>query len=124
MSSRPKFSRADKRAMWLASSLMMTLPLAAWLSTTAKADQPTIEQYTAANGPRVCRVLDAFPTFDGIGGIADAIVQEGLFSYYQAGEIAALSVITFCPSHLDLMRRYAGMPAQSNGGAVGGVYRA
>ena len=92
------------------------------LSVPAKADQPTVEQYVGANGPRVCKVLDAFPNFDGIGGIADAIVAEG-FSYYQAGEIEALSVITFCPKHLDLMRRYAGIPAQPDLGAVGGVFK-
>lgn len=92
------------------------------LSVPAKADGPTVEQYTAANGPRVCKVLDAFPSFDGIGGIADAIVQEGQFSYYQAGEIEALSVITFCPAHLDLMRRYAGLPIEGVG-AVGEVFK-
>lgn len=120
---RPRLRRGDRNAVRLACALMALLPVAAWFSTQAKADQLTVEQYAGANGPRVCRVLDAFPTFDGIGGVADAIVNEG-FSYYEAGEIEALAVLTFCPAHTDLLRRYAGLPAQADLGAVGGVFRA
>lgn len=79
---------------------------AAILAGTAKADTDGAAfAYAAAYGTVVCQVLDEYPTYGGIEGIAEAIVEDGL-SYYQAGEVIALSVIRICPQHTALMNRY------------------
>lgn len=62
--------------------------------------------YAAAYGPAVCNVLDEYPSFDGIVGIGQAIMDDGL-SARQAGQVVALSVAEFCPRHARLILAFA-----------------
>ena len=76
-------------------------------AASAKADPDTTsivyaEKYAGA----VCATLDDYPTFDGIIGIGQAIVEDGL-SYSQAGYVVAMSVGTVCPRHLALVQAFA-----------------
>ena len=72
----------------------------------AKADVDSAAYaYTATYGDAVCSTLDSFPTFDGILGIGQAIVKDGLTTY-QAGEVIELSVSGVCPRHSGLMDRF------------------
>lgn len=63
----------------------------------AKAD--VVTDYVAANARIVCLVLDEYPTVEGIQGVGEAIVEDGL-SPRAAGEVIARSVIALCPEHL------------------------
>lgn len=71
----------------------------------SKADNVSVA-YASTFGGAVCNVLDAYPSFDGIKGIAQAIVDDGL-SFRQAGEVIAYSVTDICPRHLGLVRAFA-----------------
>jgi hypothetical protein len=74
---------------------------------SAKADvDGAAVAYAAAFGSIVCEVLDEYPSFGGIEGIAQAVVEDGLSSY-QAGEVIYLAVDEICPRHMPLVMSYA-----------------
>lgn len=87
------------------------------LSTpTAKADVDHVAfAYAAVYGDAVCSTLDQWPSFDGIVGIGEAIVDDGLTTA-QAGEVIAVSVMEICPRHSGLMDRFIARyaPAAAN----------
>lgn len=96
--------RRDRRYRWVYVWLA-ALPIATVMcSPPAHADP--VDRYAGQNAPRVCAVLDAYPTFDGIGGIADAITQETNLTYSQAGGVIAISVMTVCPQHMGLLQDF------------------
>lgn len=113
----------DRRACWWAIGWLAALPVATLLfAPNAQADP--VDRYAGQNAPRVCAVLDAYPTFDGIGGIADAITQETCLTYRDAGGVIAISVMTVCPQHMGLLQdfiaTYAGGASPfATSGAVG-----
>lgn len=112
----------DRRAYAWALGWMALVPAAAIFvscAPPAHADS-VVDRYAAQNAGRVCTVLDRFPTFDGIGGVADAIVNESNLTYRDAGEVVAISVITVCPQHQGLINDYvrAFAPTQSGGRLV------
>jgi hypothetical protein len=94
---RPRLRRGDRRALWAACALVWTLPLAAWLSGGAKADPSVVDLYAAQNGPRICAVLDAFPTF---------VVNNSNLTYRDAGEAIADAVYLVCPQHVGLIKEF------------------
>jgi hypothetical protein len=82
-----------------ASMLVLAFPV------KAEPDSATVA-YAATYGEAVCMTLDDHPTFNGIIGIGNAIVEDGLTGY-QAGGVIGLSVMEFCPRHLELMNQFA-----------------
>lgn len=106
---------------WLAA-----LPIATILFAPQAHADP-VDRYAGQNAPRVCQVLDTYPTFDGISGVADAITQESNLTYRDAGRVIATAVITVCPQHIELIKDYIRAYAKSGtfatGGKVGGGIR-
>lgn len=93
---RPARARRWNRS--LAATTTAALAAAAVLfASEAKAD--VVTDYVAANARIVCLVLDEYPTVEGIQGVGEAIVEDGL-SPTAAGEVIARSVIALCPEHL------------------------
>lgn len=87
-------------------------------SPKAKADvDDAAFAYAATFGGAVCNVLDKYPTFDGVIGIAKAIVDDGLSSF-QAGEVIQVSVTEICPRHQGLMNRFVAVYAPGSGRAA------
>ena len=79
----------------------------------AKADVDHVAfAYAAVYGDAVCSTLDQWPSFDGILGIGEAIVDDGLTTA-QAGEVIAVSVMEICPRHSGLMDRFIARYAPS-----------
>jgi hypothetical protein len=111
-----KARRMDALAVAL---LVVTLTILGWLFATvyapaAKADDWTVVYaYAATYGGAVCETLDSYPSFGGIYGIADAITEDGL-TYYQAGQVIAVSVMEICPRHTALVRSFAASSAGSH----------
>lgn len=84
----------------------------------AKADvDDAAYAYAAVFGDAVCETLDDFPSFDGITGIARAIVKDGL-SAFQAGEVIQVSVTEICPRHQGLLDRFVAVYAPGSGRAA------
>lgn len=77
----------------------------------ASPDQAVIN-FEARYATAVCSVLDQYPTISAIPGIAEAIVEEG-FTYYEAGQVIAMSVRDECPRHLDLVQRFVSRYSQA-----------
>lgn len=76
---------------------------------------PAADAYAEKYGLVVCNVLDKYPTFAGITGIAQGIHNDGL-SYYQAGNVIGESVSNLCPQYVGLLKAYvktAGTPTIS-----------
>lgn len=72
----------------------------------AKADvSDQITDYTSLNGPLACEVLDDYNSVSGLIGLMQGIAEDG-WTPYEAGQIAALSVFTYCPRHIDLLDRF------------------
>ena len=95
-SMRPRRARAWDR--FIVSTAVGALAAAAVLfASEAKAD--VVTDYVASNARIVCLVLDEYPTVEGIQGVGEAIVEDGL-SPRAAGEVIARSVIALCPEHL------------------------
>lgn len=79
----------------------------------AKAEpDAAVVAYAATYGAAVCSVLDDYPTVDGVVGVGQAIMEDGL-SAYQAGGVIGLSVIEICPRHTGLMNRFARVYGES-----------
>ena len=98
----------DALAVALLMAFMAAMGVIVMLLSTpqAKADvDNTAYAFAATYGDAVCSTLDSFPTFDGILGIGQAIVKDGLTTY-QAGEVIELSISGVCPRHSGLMDRF------------------
>lgn len=105
--------RRARRLDALAVALLMILMAAfgcivMMLSTPqAKADPDSmVYAYAATFGSAVCETLDSYPSFGGIYGIADSITDDGL-TFYQAGQVIAVSVMEICPRHTALVKSFA-----------------
>lgn len=57
-------------------------------------------------GAAVCMTLSSYPTFGGVMGVAEALMEEG-YSPYQTGEIIGEAVRDYCPEHTALILRFA-----------------
>lgn len=103
---------------WLLAA-MLIIGGAAGAKANAQPDDPIVVIYAAHNAGAVCETLSAYPSFSGIEGIADAIVEQGL-TYSQAGSVIFLSVTEACPRFTGLLLRYATAygPRPSQVGAV------
>lgn len=78
------------------------MPIA--FAAPAHADQVAViyaETYSAA----ICSTLDEYPTFNGIIGIAQVMMDDGMTGT-QAGEAMYLSVASDCPWHEPLLLRF------------------
>lgn len=82
------------------------------LAAPARADEGDARAYASEFGPAVCETLDAYPSFEGIFGIGQAIVEDGLTAY-DAGQVIAMSVAWICPRHIKLVRAFANTYGQS-----------
>lgn len=79
-----------------------------FLAAPAHADS-TAEAYAEMYGAEaICPTLDSYPTFSGILGIGEAIVDSDGLTYRQAGEAIGIAVLRYCPRHTALMMRFAG----------------
>lgn len=121
-------SRADRRAAWGAMALLWTLPLAAWFSTTAKADPSTpVAVYAAKNADTVCEVIAKYPSVDGVTGVVSAVMEDGNFTAYESGQVVGLAVSVACPEFWPVLQRfvdyYSADPNQTYvaSGHLGGV---
>lgn len=101
-----RMSRSDRRAVWGAMALLWTLPVAAYLSTTAKADGPTVEQYAFANASGVCALLDQDPNVNGVSNIVEQLSGDG-FTLDQIADVVTLSVQNVCPTYVALFAELA-----------------
>jgi hypothetical protein len=73
------------------------------LAPTANADP--VDDYAARNATAVCSTLDSYPTFEGIIGIGQAIVEQG-FTWSDAGKVVGTAVFTTCPRHGTLLANF------------------
>jgi hypothetical protein len=91
--------------------------IAAALTASAPAHADPVENYVVATGVDVCQTLDDFPSFDGIDGIAMAIVKDTGWTYRQAGEVIELSIAADCIRHVPLWNRFVATygPGSPNG---------
>jgi hypothetical protein len=83
----------------------------------APAHADPVENYVVATGTDVCETLDNFPSFDGIDGIALAIVKDTGWTFGQAGEVIRLSIAADCIRHTPLWNRFVATygPGAPNG---------
>ena len=69
----------------------------------ARAD---VTGYTIANADKVCAVLDQYPTFAGVTGVMDAVIEDGGFTVGEAASVVVDSVWHLCPRHQRLLLAY------------------
>ena len=99
--------RSDRGPVALLMAASAFLGAAMYFSAPAKADDDSVVYaYAATFGGIVCSTLDDYPTFDGILGIGQAMIEDGLTGY-QAGQVIATSAIEICPRHIALVRSFA-----------------
>lgn len=107
-------NRKDIPAVALLMGTTAMLGAAVYFSAPAHADvDQAVINYAARYAPAVCSTLDDYPTFNGIVGIGQAIVEDG-FTYRDAGQVIALSVATECPRHAALLKRFVDAPTPSS----------
>ena len=79
----------------------------------AHADE-TAADYAGGHATQICQLLDEYPTTNGILGLIDAIVSDGLTAG-QAGGAIAYSVAAICPTHEPVLEAFIaqyGTPGQ------------
>lgn len=92
-------------ALGVITGSMLTAGIAL-LAAPAKAEPDRVAvAYAAQFAPAVCDTLDDYPTVNGILGIGQAIMDDGL-TPSQAGSVVALSVGELCPWHRPLIRQF------------------
>lgn len=91
-------------ALGMIAGSFLTAGLVTAIPAKAEPDRASIA-YAATFAEAVCNTLDEFPSPEGILGIGQAIVDDGLTSR-QAGYVIALSVTDSCPWHLALLDRF------------------
>lgn len=89
---------------WLLSAAVL---VGGSVGLAARANATPALDYAVTHAQKVCRTLDKYPSFAGIEGIADAIVKETGFGYYDAGMVIGLSVNNVCPEYIPLIQAYA-----------------
>jgi hypothetical protein len=96
------------RRWWIAAAAVSVLAGAGvGHAAEAQADvDPVAVEYAKDNAAAVCSTLDDFPSVAGVAGIAQAIVEQGYLSYYQAGQAIAISVMAVCPEHQPVLDRF------------------
>lgn len=110
---RPRKAKAVNRVLVLAALGWLLIAGAA----TARADiDPVAAEYAAQNAGAICATLDAYPSVGGVAGIAQAIVNSGYLSFYQAGQAIGISVLTTCPEHGVVIDRF--VAAYAGGRAI------
>jgi len=100
--------RADRGPVAMLMACSALLGAAVYFSAPARADDndSVVYAYTATFGGIVCSTLDEYPSFAGIMGIGQAMIEDGLTGY-QAGQVIATSAIEICPRHIALVRSFA-----------------
>ena len=87
--------------------------IAAIAAPPARADY--VDDYTLDNAWRVCLVLDAYPSVNGVEGVLAGIMKDGL-TPKDAGTVLARSVIGWCPEHKPEVDRF--VARYSNAGVM------
>lgn len=94
---RPNRARAVNRAL-VRTALAITLGwIAAAGMATARAD--LVDTYVVTNANAVCATLDSYPSIEGIEGVGQAIMDDGL-TPQAAGEVVTRAIVGWCPEHL------------------------
>lgn len=105
--------RMDALAVGLLMLLMAALGCIAllWMAPQAGAAPGGLDvsdevlDYASNRGQVVCQVLDEYPSISGLIGVMQGVAEDG-FSYFQAGQVTALSVYGLCPRHSDLLDQF------------------
>jgi hypothetical protein len=104
--------RMDAIAVTLLLMLMAAMGALVMLASapSAKAEpSDAAVEYAQGNGRIACNVLSEYPSINGLIGVMQGIVEHGGWSYYEAGQITAMSVYAYCPQHLDLLDRFVAL---------------
>lgn len=89
---------------WVVALSPLALIPVGLLAPEAHADP--VDNYTATVAPAVCATLRDFPTFNGIKGVAQGIVEDTGWSYHDAGTVIGQSVAIYCPDMFPLLNRF------------------
>lgn len=76
----------------------------------ARADtdvSPRAVAYANTFHAAVCSTLDDYPSVAGVEGVVLAVMDQGL-TPGEAGQVAALSVLGWCPEHTAVLKAFAG----------------
>ena len=106
----PLRPRTLRRLLLAAAAAAVLAGAGVGYATDAHADAGA--EYAATHAAAVCLTLDQFPSFAGIEGIAQAIVNDdGYMSFFDAGRAIRVSVDYVCPEHTNLLDAYAAVYA-------------
>lgn len=75
---------------------------------SAKADT-TSDRYVAANGPKICALISADPTENGIDTLVFRMMADGL-SASEGGAALYTAGVIDCPENLTVLRTWAASP--------------
>ena len=96
----------DALAVALLIALMAAFGVIVW-AASARADT-TAELYATVYSSAVCHTLEKHPSTDGLQGIIEAIVGDGLTDY-QAGEAAGIAIGERCPQYLYIAEAFVAL---------------
>jgi hypothetical protein len=83
-----------------------------------KAHADPLDNYAVTNAYAICSTLDSYPTFPGVMGVGQGIVQDTGWTYVQAGRVIGEAVYASCPRHLALLDRFAATYGGTRQGAT------
>lgn len=92
-------------ALGVVTGAMLTAGVTHLAAPADAAPDRVVAAYAAQFGGAVCATLNAHSTINGIYGVGQAIIEDGLTAR-QAGAVIALSVIDTCPWHLGLLDQF------------------
>jgi hypothetical protein len=81
--------------------------LALYFAGPAWSQGPVIEDYANVYDDAICAGLDEFPTIPGVMAVLDVVAEDSGLSAYDTGAVVALAVMSSCPRHEALLRRFA-----------------
>jgi hypothetical protein len=91
-------------------ALLLALGLGGAIAATLVSPPPAhadpVVNYALSNAYAVCETLDDYPSFQGIEGVATAIVRDTGWNYTQAGSVIVTSIQLDCSRHQALWNCY------------------
>lgn len=107
------------RFPWWFAPIILFVGLVAGGLLAPEAHAGPAEDYAVVNAGRVCAVIEAHPTVDGVTGVLAGVIADSGFSPYQAGRIVGMAVMMDCPEMLPVLQqfvdRYAPAPEFKQG---------
>lgn len=97
---------SKNRAAFLCFTWIWTGLILPGLLLAPPADASPVDEYTKVVAPAVCETLEDFPTFNGLRGVAQGVMEDTGWDAEDAAQVVVTSIYVYCPDMFPLLNRF------------------